>query len=117
MKARFIGFGEIEINGEVYDYDVVIEKGKVCKRKKKASKQFRDRFGHTPLSVHENIPWGGKQLIVGTGAYGSLPVMDEVFEEAGRRGIELKCIPTREACQLVSQEEEKKVRAVLHITC
>jgi hypothetical protein len=117
MKARCIGFGEIEIDGEVYDCDVVIEKGTVCKRKKKASKQFRDRFGHTPLSVHENIPWGGKQLIVGTGAYGSLPVMDEVFEEAGRRGIEIRCMPTQEACKLISQEEEKKVRAILHITC
>ena len=117
MRARFIGFGKIEIDGKVYDDDVVIEKGIVCKRKKKASKQFRERFGHTPLSVNENIPWGGKQLIVGTGTYGSLPVMDEVLEEAERRGIEIRCMPTEEACKIISREEEKKVRAILHITC
>jgi len=31
--------------------------GTVRKRKKKASKKFRDAFGHTPLSVEEKIPW------------------------------------------------------------
>jgi hypothetical protein len=41
----------------------------VRKRKKGSSKQFREKFDHTPLSNGEEIPWGGKRLIVGTGAY------------------------------------------------
>ena len=50
------------------------------KRRKKASKKYRDEFGHTPLSVEEEIPWKCKRLVVGTGT-GALPVMDEVKRE------------------------------------
>ena len=49
MKARLVKFGEIEVEGKRYTHDVVIEGGKVRKRKKGPSKQFREKFGHTPL--------------------------------------------------------------------
>jgi hypothetical protein len=117
MEARWIGFGEIEIDGERYTDDVVIDKGRIAKRKKKGSKAYRDRYGHTPLSVEEAIPWGGKRLIVGTGASGLLPIMPEVSAEAERRGIELVAVPTEEALRLLSETETEKARAILHITC
>jgi len=41
--------------------------------KRKPSKKFREDFGHTPLSVEEEIPWKCRQLVIGTGAYGRLP--------------------------------------------
>src|SRR5262247_2796295 len=82
MRARLVKFGEIEVEGKRYTHDLVIDGGKVRKRKKGPSKEFREEFGHTPLSAEEEIPWGGKQLLVGTGAHGALPVMDEVL---GRR--------------------------------
>src|ERR1700758_4904543 len=62
MKARLVKFGEIEVEGKRYRHDVVIDGGKVRKRKKGPSKQFRERFGHTPLSAEEKIPAGGKRL-------------------------------------------------------
>ena len=68
MKARLLGFGELEVEGKRYTHDVVIDGGKVRKRRKGPSKPFRERFGHTPLSTGEEIPWGGKRLIIGTGA-------------------------------------------------
>jgi hypothetical protein len=34
MKARLVKFGEIEVEGERYTHDVVIDGGKVRKRKK-----------------------------------------------------------------------------------
>jgi len=71
MKARLVKFGEIEVEGERYTHDVVIDGGKVRRRKKGPSKQFREKLGHTPLSAGEKIPWGGKRLIVGTGAHGA----------------------------------------------
>jgi hypothetical protein len=40
MKARLVKFGEIEVEGERYTHDVVIDGGKVRKRKKGPSKQF-----------------------------------------------------------------------------
>ena len=84
MRIDGFTFGSIRIDGVVYDHDVVIARGRVGKRKKKASKPFRAAFGHTPLSVEEDIPWDCQRLVVGTGAEGALPVMDEVKAEAGR---------------------------------
>src|SRR5271165_1552950 len=70
-------FGSIRINGTTYEYDVVIDRGHVSKRNKKPSKKFRSAFGHTPLSIEEDIPWKCRRLVVGTGI-GALPIMDEV---------------------------------------
>ena len=117
MEAKLIAFGEIEIDGERYDHDVVIEAGKVSTRAKKASKSFRSEYGHTPLSVEEEIPWGGNQLIVGTGMYGSLPIMPQVREEAKRREIEIVAMPTEDVCCLLRKRKRKDTYAILHITC
>jgi hypothetical protein len=117
MKARLVEFGEIEVEKQRYDYDVVIDAGKVRKRKKGPSKQYREQTGHTPLSIKEEIPWGGRQLIVGTGAYGRLPVMPEIEQEAARRGIKLVALPTEKACELLEDLKPKDVYAILHTTC
>ena len=84
---------------------------------RKPSKPYRDKFGHTPLSANEEIPWGGPRLIIGTGAHGSLPIMDEVVEEAARQNINLVAVPTEQACRLISGLKPREVRAVLHVTC
>jgi len=117
MKARLISFGRLELDGEVFDRDVVIERGEVRKRKKGPSKPYRDEFGHTPLSVDEKIPWTARRLIVGTGADGQLPVMDEVYAEAKRRGVKLVSLPTADACKLLSRTADDDVAAILHVTC
>lgn len=117
MKMKLTSFGQIRIEGQRYDYDVVIENGSVCKRQKKASKAFRDRYGHTPLSAQENIPWHGKKLFIGTGAYGSLPIMPEVYKEAKKRGVKVVAMPTVEVCKLVKDYRIKDINAVLHVTC
>src|SRR5437762_12533307 len=117
MKARLVRFGEIEVEGKRYTHDVVIDGGKVRKRKKGPSKQFREKFGHTPLSAAEEIPWGGNRLIVGTVAEGGLPVAPDVFEEAERRGVELTLLPTRQACRMLGDLKRRDVYAVLHVTC
>src|SRR5437867_4066826 len=113
MKARLLGFGDIELDGKRYDTDVVIEGGRVRRRRKKPSKPYRDRFGHTPLSADELIPWGGPGLIVGTGADGLLPIMTEVYDEAARRNIEVVALPTEKACRLIADLEPGEVNAVL----
>ena len=117
MNARLIEFGEIEVGKERYDHDVVIDGGKVRKRKKGPSKQYREQSGHTPLSLKEEIPWGGSQLIVGTGAYGRLPIMPEIRQEAERRGVKLVAVPTEEACRLLEDLKPKDAYAILHTTC
>jgi hypothetical protein len=117
MKARWVAFGEIEIEGRPYSFDVVIEAGRVERRRKKPSKQHRDEFGHTPLSVEERIPWGGIRLIVGTGQSGSLPIMPAVWAEAERRGVEIVAAPTEEALRLLRAVDAEDAYAILHVTC
>ena len=91
--------------------------GKVRQRVKKASKAYREADGHTPLSLGENLPWGGRRLIVGTGRYGHLPVRPDVHQEAARRKIELIVVPTEAACRLLTDCKDKNIHAVLHVTC
>ncbi len=117
MKIKLTSFGQINIEGERYDHDVIIENGNVRKRQKKPSKAFRNRFGHTPLSAQEAIPWHGKKLFIGTGAYGGLPIMPEVYEEAKRKGVKVVAMPTVEVCKLVEDYKPKDINAILHVTC
>jgi hypothetical protein len=116
MRFEEFSFGAIRIDGATYEHDVVIDRGEVRKRQKKASKKFRDEFGHTPLSLEEKIPWKCHRLIVGTGAYGRLPVMDEVEREARARRIKLLVLPTIEAIKAL-QEDPEGANAILHVTC
>ena len=117
MKMRLVSFGKIDIEGTHYDHDVVIEAGEIRKRHKKPSKAYRGEFGHTPLSAEESIPWHGKKLFIGTGAYGSLPIMKDVYAEAQRQGVEVIAGPTVEVCELLKELEPSDINAVLHVTC
>ncbi len=117
-NVRFEGysFGSIRIDGVTYEKDLVIDRGKIHKRKKAASKRFRDRYGHTPLSVAEDIPWRCRRLVIGTGADGALPVMRQVEDEARRRKVDLVVVPTAAAIGVLA-EGAKDTNAILHVTC
>ena len=119
MKAILITFGVLEIDGERFDRDIVVTHGRVAKRDKKASKPLRGRYGHTPLSLLEPIPWDCHRLIVGTGAEGALPIDEAVLAEADRRAVELIALPTDEACELLSAAgtDSATTNAILHVTC
>lgn len=116
MQFENFSFGLLTIDGKTYAKDVVIDRGEIRKRKKKPSKQFRDDFGHTPLSAEEEIPWKCQRLVVGTGAHGNLPVMDEVKKEAKSRKVELLILPTRDAIEALDKGP-KDTNAILHVTC
>jgi hypothetical protein len=116
VQFRHFEFGVIDIDGVTYEHDIVVDRGEIHRRKKKASKKFRDTFGHTPLSVEENIPWKCTCLVVGTGAYGQLPVMDDVKREARDRKVRLVVLPTAEAINVLQRQPER-TNAILHVTC
>jgi hypothetical protein len=109
-------FGALEIDNVTYEQDVVIDRGSVRKRKKKLSKPFRGEFGHTPLSVEEDIPWKCRRLVIGTGAAAGLPVMEAVEREAKERKVELVVMPTVEAIKTLGHDA-KHTNAILHVTC
>ena len=118
MPVHFekFSFGSMQIDGRVYDFDLVIDQGEIRKRKKKASKRYRDAYGHTPLSVEEDIPWRCRRLVVGTGAVGRLPVMPEVEKDAQRRKVELIVLPTQDAIAILNRGD-LRTNAILHVTC
>ena len=115
MHFDNFSFGTLRIDSNTYEEDVVIDRGEIRKRKKAPSKKFRNEFGHTPLSIEEKIPWKCRRLVIGTGAYGRLPVMKEVKLEAERRHVELVIAPTREALRLL--DRESTTNAILHVRC
>lgn len=117
MNIEYPGFGRIVINGVEYDHDVILEEGKVRARDKRPSKALKSRFGHTPLTDDESIPWSRPRLVVGTGYSGSLPVLPEIEEEAEARGVDLVVMPTGEAVGLLNRSDPTEANAILHVTC
>ena len=116
MKIEQFDFGSITIDGTQFEHDVVIDRGKISKRRKKASKRLRGTYGHTPLSLEEDIPWKCQRLVVGTGMSGAMPVVPELQQEAAKRKIQLVILPTLEAIHLL-HENQGDTNAVLHVTC
>ena len=116
MKFGNFSFGSLQVDGSTYEHDVVIDRGEIRKRDKKPSKQFRDDFGHTPLSLEEDIPWKCTQLVIGTGVDGRLPVMKAVQREAERRKVELLILPTSVAIEMLIKGPAN-TNAILHVTC
>jgi hypothetical protein len=115
MRFEKFSFGSIRIDGVTYEHDIVIDDGHVRKRKKEPSKKFREAFGHTPVSIEEEIPWKCRRLIIGTGT-GALQVMEEVKQEAKRRKVKLFILQTVEAIEELKQHPER-TNAILHVTC
>jgi hypothetical protein len=116
MTIEAFSFGSIQIDGTIYEHDVVIDRGSIRKRKKKPSRPLREQYGHTPLSAHEELPWNCRRLVIGTGAYGRLPVTDEILREATARHVELVLLPTSAALEKVN-EGDAETNAILHVTC
>jgi hypothetical protein len=115
---RFTGysFGSIRVDGVTYDHDLIIDRGKIRKRHKAASRKFRGEYGHTPLSAAEDIPWRCRRLVIGTGADGALPVTQQVRDEARRRKVDLIILPTAQAISALTQTS-RETNAILHLTC
>ena len=67
MEFGRYAFGSIEIDGTTYQHDVVIDGGRIRKRRKGPSKALRSEYGHTPLTVAEDIPWSCRRLVIGSG--------------------------------------------------
>jgi hypothetical protein len=99
-------FGSLQIDGSTYEHDVIIDRGEIRKRHKKTPKKLREDFGHTPLSVGEDIPWKCDRLVVGIGAYGGLPAMREVRREAERRKVKLLILPMIQAIEALQQDPD-----------
>ena len=116
MQVSDYSFGSVRVDGVTYDHDLIIDRGKIRKRSKAASRKYRGAYGHTPLSAEEDIPWHCRRLVIGTGADGALPVMQQVRDEARRRKVDLIILPTGQAIGVLN-DAAAKTNAILHLTC
>jgi hypothetical protein len=116
MRVSDYSFASVRVDGVTYDHDLIIDRGKIRKRDKAASRKFRAEYGHTPLSVAEDIPWRCRRLVIGTGADGALPVMQQVRDEARRRKVDLVVMPTAKAIGMLTGSAAH-TNAILHLTC
>lgn len=117
MEIEYPAFGRIVIDGREFDHDVIVDDGEVRARDKGPSRPLKKRYGHTPLSSGEDLPWSKPNLVIGSGYSGSLPVLPEIVEEAGERGVDLVVIPTAQAVDLLNESDLTRTNAVLHVTC
>ena len=106
----------MQADGVTYEHDLILDRGKVRKRTKAASRKFRGAYGHTPPSTAENIPRRCRRLVAGTGADGALPVMQQVRDQARRRKVDLIILPTAQAIGALTQTS-RETNAILHLTC
>ena len=109
MDMRQRGFRSIEVDG--LDYRTASSSTVVqCASGRRGR---RSRTAPSSGTLHcrltSSFHGGGRRMIVGTGVHGSLPVMPEVTEEAGRRGVDLDAIPTDEACRLIAGLDARNV--------
>ena len=114
MIVNEFSFGSITIDGIAYHKDIVIDNGTVYKRDKSASKKHSNIFGHTPLSVEENIPWNCRYMVIGTGHNSGLPVMQELYFLAQQKGVKIKVMTTPEAIKYIN---DPGTNLILHLTC
>jgi hypothetical protein len=113
-----VSFGEIEVKGKKYEKDIVIHTdGKITKRKKKKSRDFKPTYGHTPLSekeldiLEEEKP---NVVYVGTGYEAALPITPKALTIL--RNYETIILPTPEALRKIGTEK-RKFLAFIHLTC
>jgi hypothetical protein len=115
MRFTSYSFGSVRVDGVTYDHDLIIDHGTIRKRKKAASRTFRGTYGHTAL-CRGGHPWRCRRLVIGTGADGALPVLQQVRDEARRRKVDLIVLPTAQAIGTLTQARAH-TNAILHLTC
>ena len=118
MTVQSFSFGQIKIDNKIFKEDIIIinkkGKSKILLRNKNPSRRFKSQFGHTPLTVYENIDWDCDTIIVGTGVYGSMPVTNEFKKEVALRKKKLHIFKTQDAINYINMDNSC---IILHISC
>ncbi|MGE5458738.1 MAG: Mth938-like domain-containing protein [Methanococcaceae archaeon] len=117
-KIDSTSFGSITVNGETFNYDILIRlNGEVEKRKKKLSKEIYGTSHKISLEEAKHIyEEGTEKIIIGTGQTGFVTLSEEAeaFFRGKKCGVEL--FPTGWAIERWN-ELEGKISAMFHVTC
>ena len=120
MKPRIdeTKFGSITIEGQTFEYDVIIRlNGKTKKRKKKLSKAVYGTSHTISLDEAKYVyEEDAERLIIGTGQSGMVRLSDEAVDYFRRKNCQADLLPTPEAIQ-VWNKAKGDVIGLFHITC
>ncbi|MFP4000612.1 MAG: MTH938/NDUFAF3 family protein [Thermoplasmata archaeon] len=120
LKIEGTEFGEVTVNGEKYDHDIVAFPNEVIERKKWITK---DKHGtshrFTRDEMEEYIEGAGHEaideVIVGTGQYGKLGLLPETREYLEQKDISYK---EKKTPELVGRDiDESETMTIIHVTC
>ena len=91
--------------------------GKVVKRKKKLSKRI---YGTSHTVSEDEVRFvfekGCKELIFGTGQYGSAALSPEAAAFLEKKGCRVVAKPTPDAMQTFNTSQKRKI-GLFHVTC
>ena len=114
VRVESYEFGSIRIDGKTYHEDLIILPDRVIE-------SWRRIRGHELRldDLKEVLEADIDCLIIGTGYYGMVKVLDEVVEYFEKKGVEVVIKPTREACEAYNERVNagKKAALALHLTC
>lgn len=111
-------FGSITVEGEHYEYDIIIRlSGKVRKRNKALSKAVHGT-SHTisQAEIDDLYRKKAERIIIGTGQEGQVKLSEEAAAFLEKHGCRCDLWPTPEAVQRWN-EAEGKVLGLFHVTC
>lgn len=124
MEIEASTFGSITIDGEKYDHDVVIFPSRIERRKKWITK---DEHGTSHKFTRKEMEEYLRKVdtdqievvVVGTGQYGRLGLLDEAKKLLEEKGIEVVELKTPEAAKQFERREEPRERklGIFHVTC
>jgi len=106
-------FGQVVIDGQVHNKDVIILSDQVISR-------WWRQEAHLLQSIDIDPVLQAKPsfLIVGQGAYGKLKISDEAKKSLQAANIQIIAQPTVEAWKTYNEMRETgKIAAALHLTC
>ncbi len=111
-------FGNITIDGTIYDHDVVIRlSGSVEKRRKKLSKR---QYGTSHMLSRKEAKFvfekGCDMVVIGSGQQGNLRLSPEAKEYFGKKRCMVVLQPTPDAICTFNRSRAHKV-GLIHVTC
>ena len=114
LKVESYGFGRIRVDGKTYHEDLIILPDRVLE-------SWRRARGHELRldDLKEVLGADIDCLVIGTGYYGMVKVLNEVAEYFEKKGVEVVIKPSREACEAYNERVDagKRVALALHLTC
>ncbi len=120
LKIENTEFGEVTVNGQNYDHDIVVFPDQIIERKKWITK---DKHGtshkFTRDEMREYVEKVAIQkidkVVIGTGQYGKLSLLPETEEYLEEKSIEYEL---KETSDLVGEKiDEERNLIIIHVTC